>query len=219
MASLHKRRKSLGHIAEAISNRIHGAKVVAYWLEKQKIQEQHLEFMDWRNAKTTMVKSKLPMGWFITKHLCGMCGVGKFLLRWKEATSDSCLRCGQQEDARHVWTCAAVSTAETWQLGIQRLKVKVQRWKTDPQLTEAILWGLTCLRHPIGEELSQKPELQMEVTACLIFQDEIGWESFLEGFIHSGWSHGQQTFYKENNSHRTGKKWERDLQQSRREPT
>jgi hypothetical protein len=41
------------------------------------------------------------------KHLSGMCGVNKFLVIWKEKTSDKCPGCGQHEGARHKWSCPA----------------------------------------------------------------------------------------------------------------
>jgi hypothetical protein len=43
---------------------------------------------------------------FVSKSAVGMCGVGKFLKRWKQATSAKCPRCGEAvEDMEHVLRC------------------------------------------------------------------------------------------------------------------
>jgi hypothetical protein len=91
---------------------------------------------------STMQEAKLPRRWFIKKHLCGMCGVGKFLVQWKEAQVDQCPRCGAPEDARHVWEFRASSTIEKWHLLLQLLAMKLSKMSTDPSIQRAILIGL-----------------------------------------------------------------------------
>jgi hypothetical protein len=55
---------------------------------------------------------------FLSKHVSGMCGVGKFMLRWKEWDHDKCPRCGLPEDSKHVWKCANPQVVDLWDKAI-----------------------------------------------------------------------------------------------------
>jgi hypothetical protein len=50
---------------------------------------------------------------FLSKHTTGMCGVGKFIVRWKERNNPDCPRCGAFEDP-HVWKCKGWCTPAIW---------------------------------------------------------------------------------------------------------
>ncbi len=68
-----------------------------------------------------------------------MCGVGKFLLKWKESTTAACPICGALEDAPHVWICPDPDAEQRWSQSLNN----VQDWMTsvdkDPAISRAIL--------------------------------------------------------------------------------
>jgi hypothetical protein len=64
-----------------------------------------------------------PRRVFVAKHVSGMCGVGRFMKRWKEWPSDACPRCGDTEDSSHVWTCKGPGTTELWDKAITDLSL------------------------------------------------------------------------------------------------
>jgi hypothetical protein len=72
------------------------------------------ENVDWKNIGNAMKASTRARRVFITKKKAGMCGVGKFMKQWKEWDNDRYLRCGEQEDAEHVWRCRGTGTKEIW---------------------------------------------------------------------------------------------------------
>ncbi len=59
-------------------------------------------YINWEAIQLASKEITKPMQWFICKHATGMCGVGKFLQRWKETETANCPCCGAFEDAEHV---------------------------------------------------------------------------------------------------------------------
>jgi hypothetical protein len=79
-----------------------------------------------------MEQSIRPKRTFILKHTLGMCRVGKFMHRWKEWESPNCPRCGQFEDASHVWTCSGCDSFEIWDRSLKDLEAWMSSVSTDP---------------------------------------------------------------------------------------
>jgi hypothetical protein len=50
-----------------------------------------------------------------------MCGVGKFMKRWKLSQNSACPRCGEVEDAPHVWTCQGSGVNDLWTIALSNL--------------------------------------------------------------------------------------------------
>jgi hypothetical protein len=95
---------------------IHGWQVKQCWKNIDKFSLNHITFMDRKSSHKTMMEAPLARRWFITKHLCGMCSISKFLLSWKESSTNNCPRFGSPEDTRHVWECLANIMNTLWQL-------------------------------------------------------------------------------------------------------
>lgn len=52
---------------------------------------------------------------YTTKGLVEMCGVGKFLKRWKQTDTSKFPRCGiDEEDMVHVWRCKHLEVSSLW---------------------------------------------------------------------------------------------------------
>jgi hypothetical protein len=58
----------------------------------------------------------------VTKHVVGMCGVGKLTVRWKENDIADCPHCGQFDDASRVWRCLGQHASNTWDRALERLE-------------------------------------------------------------------------------------------------
>ncbi|CAJ1968969.1 unnamed protein product, partial [Cylindrotheca closterium] len=107
------------------------------WHERQTITPEAELETDWTSLARAM--SSLPAGvqrW-TTKHAVGMCGVGKFKVRWGAADSAACPCCGEFEDHLHVPRCTA-PLLDQW------LDTQV----TDPAIKHAILYLLQGARDP-----------------------------------------------------------------------
>jgi len=97
-------KKITSRIQERIYSAVHRPESEAYWGRKEGSTE-NIPLVDWPNIGYAMKKVPRARRFFITKHISGMCGVGKFMKRWREWEDDLCPRCGVQEDAPHVWLC------------------------------------------------------------------------------------------------------------------
>jgi hypothetical protein len=71
-----------------------------------------------------------------------ICGVGKFLVRWKEKETPTCPRCGQYEDARHVWLFNHTDAQNLWKTELDKLLVWLVQIDTDPDITEGLIGSL-----------------------------------------------------------------------------
>ena len=81
---------------------------------------------------------------WIVKHAAGMCGVGKMMAIWKEWPTPDCPRCGEFEDALHVWQCQEHSVQGVWEQAIARLRTWLDWQKTQPGIHDAICNFLTA---------------------------------------------------------------------------
>ncbi len=140
---------------------------------------------------------------FISKHTVGMCGVGKFMHLWKERDSPSCPRCGQFEDAAHVWVCSGCNSSDIWNNSLKQLDTWMTSVSTDPEIQDTILHYLKEWRNGGTTALEDTPNLISMVQT----QFERGWQSFFEGWIPTGWEEAQQAYYAFVNSNRTGRRW------------
>ncbi len=74
--------------------------------------------------------------------MVGMCGVGEFILRWKESSTAACPMCGTFEDVAHVWICQGSNAEERWTKSLSDIKQWMAEVNTDPDIRETILHHL-----------------------------------------------------------------------------
>jgi len=132
-----------------------------------------------------------------------MCGVGKFIKRWKEQEEDACPRCGAQEDAPHVWLCKGQGTEDRWTKALQELENLLHQLDTDPTLTHIILVYLRGWWS--NEGISYIPPRNFQ--ELLHRQNLVGWWRFFEGWLVGAWAEHQHRYYTLIHSARTGRRW------------
>jgi hypothetical protein len=130
------------HIEKRLYRHVHGREATTYWAQKGRITNTSKTFMPWENIRNMMSRIPNHRKWFLTKHTAGMCGVGKFLVRWKESDRPDCPRCGEYEDARHVWICKSEEATYVWDNRMDKLFSWLTMIDTDPEIFSAILTGL-----------------------------------------------------------------------------
>jgi hypothetical protein len=139
-----------------------------------------------------------------------MCGVGKWLMKWKERDTDACPRChSPAEDARHVWLCPAATTTPIRSAGMERLDQWMTSSLTSPDIRLVINTRLSQLFHRLP--LSPIPNISDKVQEALGIQDEIGWENFFEGCLVQDWEAAQDAYYKWCRSRKSGRRWATSL--------
>jgi hypothetical protein len=106
-----------------------------------------------------------------------MCGVGKFVKRWQQWDTDHCPRCGQLEDAHHVWVYKANGAKDVWSLALEDVECLLRKLDTDPTITYLFLTHL-CGWH-LGEEITYTAPIELE--EVIMEQNNIGWDNFFKG--------------------------------------
>jgi len=159
--------------------------------------------VDWKTIGTAMTSIPCSRRVFLTKHVSGMCGVGKFMKRWKEWEEDLCPRCGLPEDAPHVWQCKGSGTEAVWDKALQDLEHLLRRLDTDPTIAHILLSYLKGWRSGVGIQYVAPRAFQELVLA----QESIGWGRLFEGWLVQQWVVYQQRFYPITKSNRTGLRW------------
>ncbi len=81
---------------------VHASSAKEYWRQKDNLTSEAIESVNWESIDKAMTETKRSRRVFVSKHTCGMCGVGKFMKRWKLRKTSDCPRCGEHEDAQHV---------------------------------------------------------------------------------------------------------------------
>jgi hypothetical protein len=134
-----------------------------------------------------------------------MCGVGKWLLIWKDRDTDVCPLCSALEDARHIWTCPDNRAQAIRTKGIHNISTWMETAQTDPDIQYAIITHLTqCLNSsPQIPIIETSPKVQ----AVIDTQNDIGWEKFFEGCMAKEWEHLQIIYYEWCRSKKSGHRW------------
>ena len=88
-----------------------------------------------------------------------------------------------------------------------RLESWMSRQTTSPELAQAVIQSLTTWHDNPTIEAGVHPNLPDELQTCLTSQHEIGWSTFLFGFISNHWIDFQQAYYTSIDSRRTGFRW------------
>jgi hypothetical protein len=90
-------------------------RVTSYWLKRGCLTDALAGRVE-RDVLVAACKAEYPgfCRW-VTKHVTGVCGVGKWLERWQWQNHSRCPRCDAPgEDHRHVYRCPALSARIEW---------------------------------------------------------------------------------------------------------
>jgi hypothetical protein len=117
-------------IFPTIYSHVHNRDGELYWAEKRQQELTTISHIDWTLIGKAMRSIPRSRRVFISKHVSGMCGVGKFMKRWKEWEDDRCPRCREPEDAPHVWRCKGEGTAVIWTKALEGLAVPPLAFQT-----------------------------------------------------------------------------------------
>jgi hypothetical protein len=196
-------KKIANNISMTLYDIVHTPAVRSYWMRKDTITEEVLDTIHWEAVGDAMQAVPRKRRVFISKHTCGMCGVGKFMHRWKQREDSSCPRCGEHEDSGHVWKCHGEGADEVWEKSISALEGWMIQSQMDPDIQHTIFCYLNAWRSDSGTPLPNNFFLEEALSS----QGSIGWRRFFEGWLSIEWALTQQAYYSLIRSRRTGKRW------------
>lgn len=193
--------KLVKNVKETLYNIVHSVEARVYWTDKEKIENQCFDYLNWDAIGLAMKSQGRPKCLFISKQTVGMCGVGKFMKIWKQRDSDKCPRCEASEDAAHVLTCSGAGADAVWDNSLKNLEEWMIVNQTDPDIQEAILKSLHKWR---TDDVDSLP-IHESIRVAMDQQNDIGWQALLEGWAAMEWEFVQQDYYSLIASRRTGK--------------
>ncbi|CAJ1960198.1 unnamed protein product [Cylindrotheca closterium] len=174
------------------------------WHERQTITSEAELGTDWTSLACAM--SSLPAGvqWWTTKHVVGMCGVGKFKVRWGSADSAACLFCGKFKDHFHVPRCMVPLACAEWERRTAMLDQWLDTQVTDPAIKHAILHLLQGVCDP---SLPCSRLVLVCLHRAFLSQQCIGYQGLLEGRLSVQWAALQEQYLQSQGSQRSPTLW------------
>jgi hypothetical protein len=197
--------KVTGNLDDIVTDHIHGSDLLTRWVAKERIPDDACRLVNWEACGSAIKSMGLSRGLWMVKHISGMCGVNVMMKLWKKRDSDACPRCGETEDAPHVWWCQQPEARLKRAQGIHKLSDWLEKEQTSPEIALAIssrLNTVSCLTPPVDFDF-----LFPGVQQALEDQDFIGWNNFLEGCIAKTWTETQQKYYEWLGCRKTGRRW------------
>ena len=171
----------VSNLKKRLKKHIHRTDILEYWKHHGKpIDNPNISIETFHHAA-----SNIPcyLRLWITKWSSGICGVGKWMLIWKEQTHSKCPRClANDETVDHVIHCQHPDAIDCWNTGIEDIQNWMGKHYSIPGLTEAVCqklryWRNGCIT-PL--DISYSDNIQQLIRD----QDTIGWDSLCFGLIH-----------------------------------
>jgi hypothetical protein len=191
------------NIQGSIYSAVHDTESLQYRAAKRDMDPAGLQEVDWPTIGQALKSIPRNRRVFISKHVSGMCGVGKFMKRWEGWDTDLCPRCGMVEDAAHMWQCKGPGTEDVWNKALTELEALLPKLDTDPNIKFLILSHLRGWRSGEGFVYNTPRCFQI----LLQEQHLVGWGRFFEGWAVKSWAILQQQYYGVIHSRRTGQRW------------
>ena len=177
-----------------------------YWEKRGKFGQGTYSDIDWKATGKAMANVAISRRHWVAKHSSGFCGTSKMMFRWKKRATDRCPRCLHEvEDASHVWKCQDPRALKVWTQAIENLELWMQQQRTHPEIIHIICAKLLAWQSGSTEEIPIGTF--HDLPAVVQKQDEIGWQSLLEGRPSLGWSEVQQRYFEWLGSQRSGLRW------------
>ena len=156
-------------------------KVMNYWQHKgKKVEDPNFDAKAFRHTSRNM---KLGLARWAAKWHSGICGVGKWLERWKEQEHSKCPRCLQSgETVEHVLQCQHEDATQVWNSGLEELRMWILSNNAIPELAEALILRLAQWRNQ--QPLTELTHTNDQVKEIIMAQDSVGWAPFCFGTLH-----------------------------------
>ena len=164
---------------------------------------------DWLATEQAMTKLSPSERLWVTKTASHNCGVGTTLVSWKYQDDAQCPRCEHlQETTEHVSQCRGQDASKRFRKSLRQLRRKLRRARTSPSLRSAMLYALKRWHKGHVPDPSHTDAVAQE---AITSQNQIGWQSLVEGQMSRHWIVEQQRYLRRKQSRSTGRAWARTI--------
>ena len=185
----------------------HGPPLRAYWRKKYNLLEVAINTIDWKVCDDGIRRLDIFQRIWLAKMTTNTAPTGQILHRRGHQSQPICPRCGQYEDISHVIRCNHPAAIAKWHSGVLSLRAWLERQATSPPLTHLLCQSLLTWHDNLDGHAVPIPAVPEPLLTCFTSQNEIGWHTFLLGFISTHWISVQQAYYTQTESRRTGFRW------------
>ena len=185
----------------------HGPPLRAYWRKKYNLSEVAINTIDWKVCDDGIRRLDIFQRIWLAKMTTNTAPTGQILHRRGHQSQPICPRCGQYEDISHVIRCNHPAAIAKWHSGVLSLRAWLERQATSPPLTHLLCQSLLTWHANLDGHAVPIPAVPEPLLTCFTSQNEIGWHTFLLGFISTHWISVQQAYYTQTESRRTGFRW------------
>ena len=194
----------VSNLKKRLQHHISTTRIMQYWeINDKKVRHEDSDIDAFTHAARN-VPSHLQR--WITKWACGICGVSKWLERWKEQPHSKCPRClTDNETVDHVIHCLQPDATLCWDTGIESIQMWMSCNNSIPGLAEAVKLRLSQWRN--HQPLLDIPHMDKTVAELIYAQDNLGWDALCFGTVHKSWSKEQGQYLTALGKRTTGVTW------------
>ena len=178
----------VSNLRKRLSHHISQQRILHYWKEQGKqVDNDNFDKLAFTHAARNI---PIYLQTWITKWSSGICGVGKWLERWKDQPHSKCPRClTDNETVEHVIHCQHEDATLCWNTGIEEIRDWMMTHNALPGLAEAVCTRLSQWRN--NRPLANMEFLDDSVASIIQDQDDMGWDAVMFGTLHNSWSREQ----------------------------
>ena len=193
------------NLTKAIKTAAGRKRVRRHWRKKGKFNNNNEHNIDWTIVhRSHLALDKNKKKW-LSKWMTGFCGVGKMMKIYGLQQHTKCPKCQQpNETTTHVMQCQSYGTHCLWSKLMRSFATWIEKNKGPETLAQAIIDNLTAWR-----QQSPFPPLpdDRNIRAAVLEQDDIGWRSFLDGFISTKWKIVIERHFQTTGSQKSAELW------------
>ena len=169
---------------------------------------EDFDSVDWDAVEDSAKTGSKTHNMWLSKHMTGICGVGKWMHRWKHWTEASCPCCGVEiETTRHVVECTSTRMSQHFHECITDLSRWLTAQQTHPNIDSFVIDVLS--RRQLG--LLPEEVAPDDIGEAVETQNRIGWTALLEGRMAKQWRQTQSNCHKSVGSRKTARSWAANL--------
>lgn len=185
--------------------------LLEWWEERERLTKEGFSHVDWDVTERAMKALPAGIQRWCTKHISGMCAVGKMRVRRKLVKQNRCPSCGKPEDHHHVPRCTSPGACLHWDKCAGEFTEWMHSFGTAPEIVESLANFLRLIREPEHVWSARWQPGQVldpgELRKAWESQLVIGPQGFLEGLLSTHWAPLQQAYFQQKGSRRSGRKW------------
>ena len=172
------------HAAKAIKQLIAKDRSIKYWSQhNHNIQHRYINQESFFHAASNVPHWQKR---WLTKWNSGICGVGKWLCRWREQPHSKCPRCQtDNKTVKHVIRCQHEDASLVWSTGLDELGEWMYSHDAAPGIREIFTCRLCQWRDQ--SDYDDIPDMDYSLQDALTQQDRIGWDNLCFGLVGKRW--------------------------------